>query len=144
MNRTLVIGYGNTLRGDDGAGICAAERAAGRFPGVDILTVHELQPELVETMSRYPDVIFLDAAVEGSGIRADIIEPATDHRPVGSHAHSPATLLSLCRNLYGRAPERSLLIAIPGQNFEFGEQLSPFTEMMVEEAIEEVGHFLKS
>ncbi len=78
MNRTLVIGYGNTLRGDDGAGICAAERAARRFPGVDILTVHELQPELAETMCRYHDVIFLDAAMEGSGIRADIIEPATD------------------------------------------------------------------
>ncbi|RPH35826.1 hydrogenase maturation protease [bacterium] len=144
MNHTLLIGYGNTLRGDDGAGICAAERASGRFPGVDILTVHELQPELAETMSRYADVIFLDAAVEGSGIRVVTLEPAADSRPDGSHAHSPATLLSLCHSLYGRVPGRSLLIAIPGRTFEFGENLSPFTEEMVEQAIEEIGHSIRS
>jgi hydrogenase maturation protease len=142
VKHTLVIGYGNTLRGDDGAGVCAAEGAARRFPGVDVMTVHELQPELAETISRYTDVIFLDAALEGSGIRTDVIEPATDPRPDGSHANSPGTLLSLCRSLYGRVPNRSLLIAIPGRTFDFSEQLSPFTEIMVEQAIEEVGHYL--
>ena len=144
MNETLVIGFGNTLRGDDGAGVCAAERAAGRFPVIDVLTVQELQPELAETISRYADVVFLDAAVEGSAIRTDLIGPATDSRPDGSHTHSPGTLLSLCRELYGRIPARSVLIAIPGQTFDFGEQLSPFTEKMVEQAVEEVGHFLVS
>lgn len=144
MKRTLLIGYGNTLRGDDGAGIYAAERAAQRFPGLDLLTVHELHPDLAETMSRYREVIFLDAGVEGSRLRADAVEPAADPLPGGSHSHSPATLLSLCGYLYGRTPERSLLIAIPGQTFDFGEQLSPFTEKMVEQAIEEVGHYLRS
>ena len=144
MKRTLVIGYGNTLRGDDGAGIMAAERAAGRFPGVDIVTVHELQPELAETMSHYAEVIFLDAAVEGSCVRTIAVEPAPDPRPDGSHSHSPGVLLALCRNLYGHVPDRSLLIAIPGRTFEFGEKLSCFTEEMVEQALEEVGHFLTS
>jgi hydrogenase maturation protease len=143
MKRTLVIGYGNTLRGDDGAGIFAAERAARRFPGVDLLTVHDLQPELAETVSQYREVIFLDAAVQGSGVRADVIEPAADPLPSGSHSHSPGTLLSLCGFLYGRTPERSLLIGIPGQTFDFGEQLSPFAHEMVEQAVEQVGLFLK-
>ena len=144
MNETLVIGYGNTLRGDDGAGIHAAERAAARFPGIDVLTLQELHPELAETISRYQNVLFLDAAMEGIGIRTDVVEPTTDPRPDGSHTHSPGTLLSLCHSLYGQVPERSLLIAIPGKTFDFSEQLSPFTEKMVEQAIEEVGHYLGS
>jgi hydrogenase maturation protease len=144
MNETLVIGFGNSLRGDDGAGIYAAERAAERFPQIDVLTVHELQPELAETMARYPNVVFLDASVEGDGIRAIAVEPAVDPRPDGSHSHAPGTLLSLCQSLYGRTPDRSVVIAIPGRAFDFSEQLSQFTETMVEQAVEEVGHFLAS
>ncbi len=140
----LVIGYGNTLRGDDGAGIYAAERAAERFKEIDVVTVQELQPELAEMISRYAKVVFLDAAVGIAGIRTDIIEPAPCSRPEGSHLHSPGTLLSFCLSLYGRVPERSLLIGIPGQVFDFREELSPFTEKMVEQAIEEVGFFLLS
>jgi len=144
VKRALVIGYGNTLRGDDGAGVLAAERLAGRFSDVDVLTVHELQPELAETMSGYREVVFLDAAVQGSAIHSEVITPAADSRPDGSHSHSPGSLLSLCSALFGRAPERSLLIAIPGQEFEFSEQLSPFTQAMVERAVEQAGNFLSS
>ncbi len=144
MKRTLVIGYGNTLRGDDGAGVRAAERAADRFPEVDVLTVHELQPELAESISHYTRVVFLDAAMEGSGVRTMPVGPATDQRPDGSHGHSPERLLTLCQSLYGHTPEQSLAVAIPARSFDFGEQLSPFTEKMIEQAVEEVGHFLIS
>jgi hydrogenase maturation protease len=144
MKRALVIGYGNTLRADDGAGIVAAERLSGRFPNVDVVTVHELQPELADTMSRYATVIFLDAAMEGSGIRTMGIEPPGNATAEGSHGHSPGALLTLCRKLYGHAPDRSLLIAIPGKTFDFGERLSDFTEGMIEQAIEEVGRYLVS
>jgi hydrogenase maturation protease len=142
VKQTLVIGYGNTLRGDDGAGVCAAERLAERFPDLDVLTVHELQPELAETISTYREVFFLDAGMDVPEVRAEVVTPAADSRPDGSHSHSPGTLLSLCSALYGRAPERSLLVAIPGQSFDFSEQLSPFTEAMVERAVEQVGHLL--
>jgi hydrogenase maturation protease len=106
--------------------------------------VHELQPELAETISRYDTVIFLDAAMEGTSVRSIAVEPATDSRPDGSHAHTPGTLLALSRDLYETIPGRSLLVAIPGQTFEFSEKLSPFAEEMVEHALEEVGHILKS
>ncbi len=142
MKRTLVIGYGNTLRGDDGAGIRAAERVATRFPDAEVLLVHELQPEIAETISHYASVIFLDAAAEGVTVNATVMQPSADSRPDGSHGQSPATLLALCRNLYGRAPGRSLLVGIPGRNFGFCEHLSPFAESMVDQAIEEVGHYL--
>ncbi len=144
MKRTLVIGYGNTLRGDDGAGICAAERTAGHFPEVDVVTVHELQPELAESMARYERVVFLDAAMEGSRVRSMAVEAAPVHRLEGSHGHTPEELLALCRSVYGHMLEQALVVAIPGETFDFGEQLSPFTEQMVEQAVEEVGHFILS
>ena len=144
MKRALLIGYGNTLREDDGAGVRAAECAAGLFPGVDVITVHELQPELAETVSRYAMVVFLDAAAHGSGIRVHELGSAPVSRPDGSHSQSPEALVSLSRTLYGRAPERTLLMTIPGQSFGFGEKLSHFTEEMVEQAVKEVGYFLAS
>ncbi len=142
MKRTLVIGYGNTLRGDDGAGVRAAERIATRFPDAEVLLVHELQPEIAEVISRYEGVMFLDASAEGSSVSSTVIRPSSESRPDGSHGHSPATLLALCRNLYGHVPQRSLLVGIPGRNFGFCEHLSPFAESMVDQAIVEVGHYL--
>jgi len=144
MKRALVIGYGNTLRGDDGAGIRAAERLAGRLPGVDVVTAHQLQPELAETISHYARVFFLDASAEASDIRSFVLTPAAAHIPGVSHDHSPEALLELCQNLYGRVPERTFLIAIPGQTFDLSEHLSAFTEKKIERAIEEVGRYLMS
>jgi Ni,Fe-hydrogenase maturation factor len=70
----LVIGYGNALRGDDGAGPCAArlfgERCAAR-PGNDgaprVLVVHQLLPELVDDIAQAARVVFIDAYPASDG-----------------------------------------------------------------------------
>ena len=61
----LVIGYGNTLRGDDGVGPRVAE-AVGELnlPGVHTLICPLLTPELANPISRAGKVIFVDAAVD--------------------------------------------------------------------------------
>ena len=67
MPDTLVIGYGNALRGDDGAGYIAAELLRERIqnPAVEVFSLHQLAPELMEPISRARQVIFLDAAIMG-------------------------------------------------------------------------------
>ena len=62
--RTLIIGFGNTLRGDDGFGRRAAERLRDVVddPEIEILSLHQLTPELMDPVSRAERVIFLDAA----------------------------------------------------------------------------------
>lgn len=137
MTRTLVIGYGNTLRGDDGAGIRAAERVATRLPGVDCLCVHELQPELAETISLYDTVIFLDATIRSECLQQSTLEPGSA-APDGSHTLSPATLLSLSQTLYRRLPQSATLIEIPAVRCNFGESLSPETEDFVNACVEQV------
>ena len=68
---TLVIGYGNVLRGDDGAGFLTAEllRDKLRDPDIEILSQHQLLPELMEPISRAARVIFIDATVSGRACR---------------------------------------------------------------------------
>ena len=141
MTRTLVIGYGNTLRGDDGAGIRAAERVAACLPDVDCLCVHELQPELAETISLYDNVFFLDATIRSERLQQSTLEPGSA-APDGSHTLTPATLLSLSQTLYRRLPQSATLIEIPALKCDFGEKLSPETEDFVNACVEQVQHSL--
>ena len=61
----LVIGYGNTLRGDDGVGPRVAEAIHQlALPGVRALVCPMLTPELADPISRAHTVIFVDAAVD--------------------------------------------------------------------------------
>ena len=135
MNRTLIIGYGNTLRGDDGAGVRAAELAADRIPGVDCVCLHELQPELAEQISRYDEVFFLDATIGSTCLRHSTLKPDSSTLN-GMHALSPATLLSLSKALYRRIPVTATLIEIPAWQCDFGETLSAPTQTFVNACVD--------
>src|ERR1035441_7458473 len=106
----LVIGYGNTLRRDDGVGPRVADAiAALALPGVHALACPLLTPELADPVSRARVAIFVDAAVDaprGGGRRK--AGPA-DTSQIMAHAASPATLLALARDVFGHAPEAWLL-----------------------------------
>lgn len=135
MNGLLVIGYGNTLRSDDGAGIRAVVRIKESIADVDAVALHDLSPELAETVASYDAVVFLDAGV---GIATLQVSPLTGDipaDPVRSHMLTPVQVLALARSLYGRAPGTAILIQIPASSFEFGETLSPTTAAAVEEAV---------
>ncbi len=78
MNRTLIIGFGNTLRGDDAAGVAAAALLTPQADGCDVLTLQTPGPELAETLARYETIIFMDAStVAGDVTVRDISGGAT-------------------------------------------------------------------
>ena len=63
---TLIVAYGNPLRGDDGVGWQAAILLSRELKDqVQVLTRHQLTPELAETLSEASRVIFIDAAAQG-------------------------------------------------------------------------------
>jgi Ni,Fe-hydrogenase maturation factor len=71
---------------------------------------------------------------------------SVDHVParvVRSHSLSPASLLSLARELYGHAPRRAHVIGIPAREFDLSEDLSPATRTGIAEAVECVGTMLE-
>ena len=102
----LVIGYGNTLRRDDGVGPKVAEAVAAlALPGVRALACPLLTPELAEAVSQARVVIFVDAAVDAPReVQLRKLAPAGTSQ-IMAHAASPATLLALARDVFGHAPE---------------------------------------
>jgi hydrogenase maturation protease len=134
----LVIGYGNTLRSDDGVGAkvaAAIEELA--LPGVTTLARHQLTPELAEAISEARVVVFVDAAVDAATeVQVRQLEPA-DGAQLMAHAADPGTLLALAKQLFGRCPP-AWWLTIPVENLEFGEELSPLARRGYETALEKI------
>src|SRR5437762_2384590 len=103
----LVIGYGNTLRCDDGAGIKAAEAVAAlNLPGVSVITRHQLVPELAEPISQAHAVVFVDANAKAAADSPQFSEiQPEDSGQIFDHAANPRSLLGLTRRLFGLAPQ---------------------------------------
>lgn len=131
----LVIGYGNTLRGDDGVGPRVAEAVdLLRLPGVRSLGCHQLSPEHAEAISRADGVVFVDAAVDAPReVRLRRLEPEGDS-PLITHAPDPRALLALARDVFGHAPN-AWWLTIPATKLDFGEDLTPEARRGVEEAV---------
>lgn len=122
--RMLVIGYGNTLRRDDGVGPIVAEAVAGlNLPGVSTLVSPQLTPELAEPVARAGCVVFVDASVDSPReVRFRRLSPANSSQVI-AHAADPRTLLALARDVFGHAPE-AWWLTIPAEDLGFGEELS--------------------
>ncbi len=76
--KTLILGYGNRSRRDDGVGWFVLEQlAALGLPGVELETSHQLEVEASETISRYDAVIFVDAAIPEApeAIQRSVVAP---------------------------------------------------------------------
>ena len=128
MQRVLVIAYGNPLRSDDGVAWRAAEDLRRSLPdSVEILSVHQLTPELAEDASRADLVIFLDAAQGGQPGRVtceDVLsQPASLN---SSHNLAPGEVLALCDRLYAVRPH-AFVVSVTGECFDHGQNLSPST-----------------
>lgn len=123
----LVIGYGNPLRSDDTLGPRIAVLLKDRFRGepLEVLTVYQLTPELVEPVQQARLVVFIDARV-GSTPGTIIHEFVEPEAGAGAFTHhvTPASLLGAARTLYGTNPA-GILISIVGACFDYGGELSP-------------------
>lgn len=126
--KMIVIGYGNPLRGDDGAGRLLAD-ALKRSVGenrIEVRSVHQLTPELAEEISRAGLAVFLDASasgVPGTWTCRAVGEPAGPPSGAFTHHCTPETLLSYSQRLYGAHP-RAVLCTVAGAAFGIGEEMS--------------------
>ena len=134
----IVIGYGNTLRGDDGVGVRVAEAVAAlQLPGVRTFTCQQLSPEHAELIARAEHVVFVDAAVDApKDVQLRELVPGDTTQLMG-HAADPRTMLALAREVFGHAP-KAWWLTIPAVSLEFGESLSPAAERGCHEAVEKI------
>jgi hydrogenase maturation protease len=133
----LIIGFGSAMRGDDVAGPHAARLLAER--GFRTLDVHQLTPELAETIASAREVVFLDAHADlppGEISIERLCSRPSATSPLEHHA-SPAGLLRLTQRAYGAEP-MAWFIGMGGATFELSDGLSPAAETAVTRAIDEI------
>ena len=127
-NGLLVIGYGNTLRHDDGVGPKVAEAVeALHLPNIRTLICQQLSPEHADPISQSRVVVFVDAAVDApKEVQCRKLEP-DESSQLMAHAADPRTMLALARDVFGHAPE-AWWLTIPAVKLGFGCELSPEAE----------------
>ncbi len=136
-DRILVIGYGNELRRDDAVGPLVAQAVAARQrSGVRALSVHQLAPELAETLATSSVAIFVDAAATGETRVARQILDARAPERIG-HLSDPTWLLGLTEAVYGRRPA-AWLVTVPAADVGHGTGLSPTAKSGLRQALEVV------
>lgn len=137
----LLVGIGNPLRRDDGAGAAVVERFADH-PCCRVLVVHQLLPEHVEELAWCERVLFADAAVNAGAVTLERLAPSA-RQPSLDHTGDPSWLLGLCEALYGRSPDARLL-TIPVHDLGYGEGLSDGAAAAVDEAARVIERELRS
>ena len=128
MAHTLILGWGNPGRGDDGLGPAFIdELAALELPEVDTESGYQLQVEDAATVAAYQRVLFVDAD-RSSGkepFRIGRLEaPAGAGAGFTTHSIGPETVLALARDLFASQPE-AWVLGIRGYEFDtFSERIS--------------------
>lgn len=156
--RVLILGFGNTLRRDDGAGAVAARLLATdpRLVGgdVEVREAYQLLPEMALDIGGVSLVIFVDADARGlpGSIEIHEIDPATAARTdadargepgASSHHVGGGELVALAAQLTGHAP-RAVAIGIGVADIELGEGLSPAVESALPRVAEIVADLVAS
>ena len=133
----LIIGYGNSLRQDDGAGLILANKLAQACRKRDLpvrcITTHQLMPELAPTIAaeEISAVVFVDTRVvlpseTDVAVQIRTLAANTSSPSLGHHL-TPETLLLYAQLLYNRHPA-AWLVTVPGISFDHGEALSELTK----------------
>ena len=137
----LVVGYGNSLRGDDGIGWHAAGLLATdpRLAGVRVMAQHQLVPELAEDVSRASLVVLVDAAAEGDpgSLLVRRVRPRPPTPATWSHHLDPETLAGLAEALYGSVPP-IVLVSVAAGSLAASDRLSAALERALPEVVEVV------
>lgn len=129
-HRVLIVAYGNPLRSDDGVAWHAADLLRERLSPneAEIVCVHQLTPELAESMSQAGGAIFLDARQSGEPGQICHTRVIPETRTVhGTHTLTPAQLAALTNALYGTTVD-AYEVALTGESFAHGEGLSDTVE----------------
>jgi hydrogenase maturation protease len=141
LTAIVVIGFGNTLRQDDGFGPAVVERLGDRFDDarVECITRGTLTPELAATLSEASHVFFVDAC-------AELAEGVSQKRAIGPdsaadvslvHFLSPQALLVWTERVYQKRPKAELWLMGVEQT-GLSEELTPLIAGQVDGFVHEL------
>lgn len=138
MLEIVVIGYGNSLREDDGFGPIVIERLSQRIvdPRLELIAPTTLTPELAATLANTVTVIFVDACatMEPGTVERRVIVSDADADVSLVHFLNPEALLVWTERLYGHAPEAELWL-VGTESTGLSEHLTTRVAARVEEFV---------
>lgn len=133
---SLLVGIGNSGRGDDGLGWAFVEtiEKQGDFLG-DTELRYQLQVEDADLIAQYEQVIFVDA-FKGNLDQGFSFQPCLPAKQFAftTHRLAPETVVYLCQELYQKFPEVYLLL-INGDKWELEIGLSELGERNLRAAL---------
>jgi len=145
---TLIFGWGNPSRGDDALGPLFVEHfaeLARRHPEwgeVECLTDFQLQVEHALDLQERRRVLFVDASLDAPApCSLARIEAARDDS-FTTHALSPQAVLKVYADIEDDAPPPAWLLAIRGERFELGENLSDAARHSLQAALQRAADWM--
>lgn len=153
MKKTLLLGYGNPDRGDDGIAWHILNKLledkdifeeqddllnadlTHLDENVDIWFNLQLLPEVSELLAKYEKAIFIDAHTSEiqNDINIETVEPLYLNSPFTHHV-TPSTCLALAEAISGKYP-KSWLLSIRGYEFKFERDLTLKTKEIAGKAL---------
>lgn len=121
----VLIGFGNAVRSDDGAGPAVIERLRREAvpPRVALADAFQLTPELADLAGQSDRLILIDASVDQAPGTIDLRRLMSVAKPGIGHRLEPTQFLMLARQLRG-GPRRAAAYTIGVESLEYGEGLS--------------------
>lgn len=149
--RTLIAGFGNVLRGDDGFGIAVLDRleARGNLPdGVQLIEVGTGGLQLAQALlDPFDRVIVVDAMTNGGApgtLYVQRVESVEAAREVDLHLAVPAAALAVAQAL-NALPRHVLIVGCePEEVDELHMGLSAAVAAAVDQAIDAIDRLLAS
>jgi hydrogenase maturation protease len=148
--QTMVMGYGNLDRGDDGAALHVVNRLRGRRgqpplaegedgladPGPDAAVfVPQLLPELALEAADYACIVLVDAHVPAERRPVIYRRLQPEYRPPAvGHFMPPAMFLWLLQAVSPQV-RSAFLVSVRGHCFELRRGLSPATAALIDPAV---------
>jgi hydrogenase maturation protease len=147
---TLILGFGNPDRQDDGVAWHILNQLMQRYGlpitseldinyydlKTDIAFLFQLQliPEIAYDLDRFEKAVFIDAHTGAvtEEIHIEQIEPTYRNSPLTHHL-TTGSLLAISKKLHKKVPI-SILVSVRGYEFKFSQNLSKATENLVNKA----------
>ena len=150
MTRTLIAGFGNVLRGDDGFGVEVLRRLAQRgiaSETVELLDVGTGGIRLAqELITPYDRLIIIDATTRGGvpgTVYSLIVDGVAPTREIDMHTTVPSRALEVAQ-AFGPLPAEIYFVGCePASVDELTTELSPAVAAAVDEAVRRVDELLR-
>lgn len=152
QRRVVVVGMGSDWRHDDGVGPAVAGRAAARLDEGAAAHCEVVAPladplDLLGHWDGADLAVIVDATSSGAVAGTIWLIELEDHQggehlPSSTHGIGVAGVLALARAV-GRAPVRTVVVGIEGEDFTQGSGLTPSVAAAVDEATAVVVELVK-